>query len=162
MLHACFESRQIALEIYDVSIGTETHPAAIPFDFKRDCLMLDDWLAASNPDLHKRSNKLEVFELSAPSTPVGRAFFAKIQRIAAKNSFLLHTNLAKAVYQMVGQLVWLCPKLDYLVFYTEEDRNPYAKGPIIIPSSTQDSPTRTFRQNSDRNTFNNQRGRHNI
>jgi hypothetical protein len=46
VLHVCFESREIALKIYDLCFGTKTHATAIPFDFKRDCFMLDDWLAA--------------------------------------------------------------------------------------------------------------------
>ncbi|KAI9046569.1 hypothetical protein LZ554_009313 [Drepanopeziza brunnea f. sp. 'monogermtubi'] len=113
LLHVCKESRATGLGVYDICFGSSSRPACIPFDYQRDCLLFDDYLAFSFFAPRSAGSIDDVFgerEMNRVTGPMGQLELASIRKIAISAIFLSNS-------------------LESLVIVNEE-RDPYACGAV--------------------------------
>jgi hypothetical protein len=116
VLHICKESRHVGLKAYTLCFGTSCHPASDPFDFSKDCGLLDGWLALAKLPFSVECTQ-ELQQLRGPMGPLERD---GIHRIAFNSDFYTFfdhqsfTNGLKFLYQTF-------PELDFLVLVCEPD-----------------------------------------
>lgn len=124
------------MQTYEVAFATKTYPAAIPFDFERDCIMFDDWLAGCNlkgrGSFHTEEECFE--ELDLLTGPLDRNELDRIHNIAIPETFRF--TVIEAGWLLTVYLAQRFPRLSSLCFYFEDLRDPYAEGPItLLPNS---------------------------
>ena len=122
ILHTSKESRAVGLKFYTICFGTESHPAAIPFDFQVDCLLFYDWLATLTTEYFR----------SRP--PVERQIEPEMQQIVGPMDYVERNSIHRIVISIdlylrftynafiAGLQVLLrnFPSTEYVIFVAEE------------------------------------------
>ena len=127
ILHTSKEARSVGLRFYTFCFGTESHHASIPFDFKADCLLFDDWLAPRT----KAKNDPQptcASELARVIGPMGGLELQSVHRIALSVEFF--SSFSRKQFVEGLQLLFArFPATDFLVFVMEP-RDPYNSEPV--------------------------------
>jgi hypothetical protein len=134
-LHACKESRTVALSVYTLFFGTRSNPAAIPIDQISDCILFEDWLAPlptssahglPGSDEEHWGCEAELQRLIGPVQPTEQ----DLRKVAISIDFYALFGYEEFV-QSLRYLFRKLPKLDTLVFVLEE-RDPYVEGEVYF------------------------------
>jgi hypothetical protein len=110
------------LKFYTICFGTESHPAAIPFDFQVDCLLFDNWLATLTTQYFR----------SRP--PVERQIEPEMQQIVGQMGYVERNSIHRIVISIdlylrltynvfipgLRVLLRNFPSTEYVIFVAEE------------------------------------------